>query len=83
MSSTYETSPPVANSRSVGKGQLLRYQGRGDYANSVDVDTGVDNLDAAYTNPWLMGTIVMRYALQTYLFWRRVADLNIAISGTK
>ncbi|KZV70557.1 hypothetical protein PENSPDRAFT_607210 [Peniophora sp. CONT] len=45
----------------VGKGQLLRYQGRGDYANSVDVDTGSDNLDAAYTNPWLMGTIVMSY----------------------
>ncbi|KAI0321197.1 hypothetical protein OF83DRAFT_370070 [Amylostereum chailletii] len=44
-----------------GKGILLRYQGRGPYANSVAVNTSVDNADAAYTNPWLMGTLVMSY----------------------
>ncbi|KAI0030452.1 hypothetical protein K488DRAFT_87755 [Vararia minispora EC-137] len=47
--------------RLVGKGQLLRYQGRGEYANSVFANQSVDNLDQAYTNPWLMGTIVMSY----------------------
>ncbi|KZT24175.1 hypothetical protein NEOLEDRAFT_1179434 [Neolentinus lepideus HHB14362 ss-1] len=43
------------------EGVLTRYQGRGPYANAVNVDTTKDNLDEAYTNPWLMGTFLLSY----------------------
>ncbi|TFK53879.1 hypothetical protein OE88DRAFT_1675168 [Heliocybe sulcata] len=43
------------------EGVLTRYQGRGPYANAVNVDNTKDNLDEAYTNPWLMGTFLLSY----------------------
>lgn len=43
------------------EGVLTRYQGRGPYANAVNVDNTKDNYDAAYTNPWLMSTFLLSY----------------------
>ncbi|KAF8583574.1 hypothetical protein K439DRAFT_47895 [Ramaria rubella] len=43
------------------EGLLTRYQGRGEYANSINANMTADNLDQAYTNPWLMGTFILGF----------------------